>query len=290
MLFPSQKSEHKVVKKLKSPLGGEYSETLKPNLECNDCELMYSRLRNLKVREKFLNLLLNSQMNNPGEFADGMYTLIRTPFFHTFLQDVQNPVDVSIPKELRDMVNEAINESSAAFYNKTPYSKELLSRILDLQIEISNTYTKVDLSKKSVLESTMEKGVVPNWGKKLNAKVYPLKAMNVAVAHEKGHMLRKLDFSLAGLYFNQGLNFMFIENLEDREYMQRPNEIMERISQIKNYFGFSGDEALTKEHIVFAELHYVNDIGFDNNMTDFFRGIKDGDIEKFLEVTNSCGV
>jgi hypothetical protein len=47
-----------------------------------------------------------------------------------------------------------------------------------------------------------------------------------------------------------------------QEYLTSPAEIIERLAQIKNYFGLQESEQVTWEHILYAKQHYVSDCGF----------------------------
>ena len=58
-------------------------------------------------------------------------------------------------------------------------------------------------------------------------------------------------------------------------YLRKPTEINARGTQIKNYFGLKENEPLTENMLKYAEKHYIKDRGYDNNMTQFFSGIKD---------------
>lgn len=70
-------------------------------------------------------------------------------------------------------------------------------------------------------------------------------------------------------------------------YMTDPKELMARMAQLKNYYGMSGDEHFTQEHLNHAKEHYVTDTELDNNMTLFFKMIKD---KEFIEVINRLPV
>ena len=62
------------------------------------------------------------------------------------------------------------------------------------------------------------------------------------------------------------------------------DEILARMAQLKNYFGFSGGEQFTKEHLLYAKKHYLEDTQMDNTMKDFFEKI--GDEEVFVRNMN----
>jgi hypothetical protein len=67
-----------------------------------------------------------------------------------------------------------------------------------------------------------------------------------------------------------------------------PDEYLARMAELKNYFGFSGDEIFTKEHLEYAREHYVKDVGFDNAMSEFLHKFKND--EAFIKLMNewSC--
>jgi hypothetical protein len=63
------------------------------------------------------------------------------------------------------------------------------------------------------------------------------------------------------------------------------DEILARMAQLKNYFGFSTDEIFSKKHLEYAKSHYIKDTGMDNNMLVFFDQIIDVDL--FAENMNT---
>jgi len=50
-------------------------------------------------------------------------------------------------------------------------------------------------------------------------------------------------------------------------YLTMPDEIIERMSQLRNYFGLSAKDVFTPEHLEYARAHYVSDTGLDNQMS-----------------------
>ncbi len=73
-------------------------------------------------------------------------------------------------------------------------------------------------------------------------------------------------------------------------YLFDGNEIAERMSQLKNYFGFKGDEQFTLDHLNYAREHYINDTGVDNSMMHFFSAITDETAPEFIRLINSSGI
>lgn len=104
-----------------------------------------------------------------------------------------------------------------------------------------------------------------NWGVVSDAaapytKGQPLSDLN---AHEFTHYVFSPE-SGPNIDIYKGVN----------KYLKHPAEINARGTQIKNYFGLKENEPLTEEMLRYAKNHYVKDRGYDNNITQFFNGIK----------------
>ena len=61
-----------------------------------------------------------------------------------------------------------------------------------------------------------------------------------------------------------------------------------RFSQIRDWLGQTGNEPLTEKDIINAYNKYRDETGLDNNMTDFFKSIKD--LKKFVDWGNEHAV
>ncbi len=94
-----------------------------------------------------------------------------------------------------------------------------------------------------------------------------------------------------------GLNFVEMSDedfsrgrlREERiQYLSRPNELAERMAQLKNWLGFRGDEEFTQEDLDYAREYYITDTGIDNFMRQFFEAIKDD--AAFLHLINTLGI
>lgn len=140
------------------------------------------------------------------------------------------------------------------------------------------------------------------------------KQLGYVEAHEKGHLIRQYvsDSNFLKDYFSNGFD-QFKVVLSEADYMGLKSkytseytyedatkelldylfsgvEIIERMAQLKNYFGMEGDEQFTKEHLDYARMHYLADTNMDNFMTYFFSGITPETEEAFLELINTSGV
>lgn len=68
-----------------------------------------------------------------------------------------------------------------------------------------------------------------------------------------------------------------IEDKGVRDYILRPMELLARGTQIKDFYGLTDNaEKVTPEMLKFAARHYADNV-MDNQMTEFFNGIKDWD-------------
>lgn len=68
-----------------------------------------------------------------------------------------------------------------------------------------------------------------------------------------------------------------IENEAIRNYVSKPIELLARGTQIKDFYGLTNNaQKITPEMLKFAAKHYADNV-MDNQMTEFFNGIKDWD-------------
>lgn len=93
-------------------------------------------------------------------------------------------------------------------------------------------------------------------------------------AHEKIHKL----YEVLPSEIKQDLKEPFSGRLKGYKDKYQSDEILARMAQLKNYFGFTRDEEFTKQHLDFARCHYVDDTKLDNTMNDFFEKIEDEDL------------
>jgi len=142
--------------------------------------------------------------------------------------------------------------------------------------------------------------VDPRTGRK-----YSSKERHITEAHEKGHVIRwdyqngrdRLGPELSTVFrynlapsFYPAFDFSGAVRACDRNYLRDPAELAERMSQLKNYFGFCGAETFSPEHLRYAGEHYLEDTGYDNGMSPFFRIITPERESAFIELINSAGI
>lgn len=112
---------------------------------------------------------------------------------------------------------------------------------------------------------------------------------NLIEAHEKGHVIR--DFKINFADISKAFDFSRIpQDVKRPMYLKNPDELIERMSQLKNYFGFKGGEIFTIQHLKYAQEKYLKDGRLDNDMTDFFAMITPEKEEEFLRVINTYPV
>lgn len=102
---------------------------------------------------------------------------------------------------------------------------------------------------------------------------YPKVSINVVKAHEYEHGLNNGFLS----YPRKIFDYKHLPK-KHRDYLERRTELSARGNQLKNYFGFTNvDQVITGDMLKYAAKHYVPDTNMDNNMLQFFSGIKDWD-------------
>ena len=96
------------------------------------------------------------------------------------------------------------------------------------------------------------------------------------LSHEYNHALRtsNIDDVKGKLVLQSGFNYDHLTP-SYKKYLSQPTEIEARGTQLKNYFN---SDVITPDMLKYAAKHYVPDTNMDNNMYQFFSGIKDWDM------------
>lgn len=99
---------------------------------------------------------------------------------------------------------------------------------------------------------------------------------DIVYSHELNHALTSTEYTPR--YTPDVMSFSHL-NKSIRDYFTQHNftELKARGTQLKNYFGITDNRPITGDMLRYAAKNYVKDVGFDNNMTQFFSGIKDWD-------------
>ena len=262
------------------------------NFEGNASEVLFSRLHNEKIRRQIIDLLLSAEKSQEG----------------TFIQSLETDDNGDL---VFNASGEPIIKENVPF---VPETREELENRYDEALAQIESFTEIDYSKHAYDLPTVDKmyiGAISPW----SGKPFTSKEMSIAEAHEKGHRIRNFDGDFFEQRFKPGFDFAdvpFGEEVftvyrkalrpEDRdkpleevkqlffEYITTPSELVERMSQLKNYYGMRTDEVFTKEHLDHARAHYIPDTGMDNGMTQFFQAITPETEGEFLRLINSVGV
>lgn len=263
------------------------------NYEGNDSNLLIERLCNPVILEQLVSTFregytarvesgrpeIENELDAQGEpkrDAEGRYILYESPYVP--------PTDDEIREKILACIEEVRTHTPVSFGDASPTSE-----------------------------------CIPlNW-RMLGGAVPTEKQKSIMEAHEKGHVVRSFPITLEGeVYYDSvfGKAFDFdtipytaVDYQNDRErlekglehevsfdeakrifcgYMSDPGELIERMSQVKNYFGFKGGEKFTLDHLQYVREHYIKDTGMDNHMSQFFEMIVDE--EQFVNLMNRLGV
>lgn len=118
--------------------------------------------------------------------------------------------------------------------------------------------------------------------------------INVGVSHELDHAVQSNASKEFLKELSDSSNEWFDDNRLNDEWkgvFENRIELAARGSQIKDYFGLTDDsQKITPDMLKYAARHYTEDNWINNNMSEFFQGIKDWDkaadwITKYSTVT-----
>lgn len=274
------------------------------NFEGNWSEVLFDRLNNPVIREQLVGLFYKEQ-------------LAKQEYFHTepFTLDFIRADGDKVYKDSKG--KQALENEINSFVSK---SKEEIEEMLDERIAEASLVTNIEFSDRSPTEEKI--GLF--WRNPYTGKLLTPKQMSMTESHEKGHTVRPFFGQFFRDYFAPGfdkskVNFTKVdleallnnsESLEGRlpdpddtesktpeqirenqmEYLFSGNEIAERMSQLKNYFGMRGSDQFTHDYLEYARKHYLEDVGVDNGITHFFQSITPETEENFLHLINNSGI
>lgn len=127
---------------------------------------------------------------------------------------------------------------------------------------------------------------------------------NIVEAHEKGHGLRDFESPVDKTEIRNVIDREVAESLlqqyREKEsngekgergrfnysYLTRPEEIIERMAQFKNYFGMGAKEQFTEAHLDYIRANYILDTGLDNGVSNLLACITPRTTASFLEIIN----
>jgi hypothetical protein len=126
---------------------------------------------------------------------------------------------------------------------------------------------------------------------------------NITEAHEKGHGFRDFTSSYDRQEIKAAIDTQALETLTTQRrreeqsgksegrfssmYVEKPEEIIERMAQFKNYFKMGATDKFTKEHLEHIREHYVADTRLDNGVTDLLFCVTPKTEATFLKLINT---
>jgi len=280
------------------------------NFENNDSEILISRLRNPTIKQQIVDILHEEKLI--------YFNQITNEEWEPYLPEGWTGEErfELLKGRLSGRVVSTEDLETELKFIKKPNKKEIEGE-LDKEIGQIEAVTEIDYTSNGPTSSSIPLNwIVPWTGKKATPK-----QMSIIEAHEKGHRIRFYDsitgilrqaFDVSKVQFTEedyDIIKKDIENHTDKpedseqelsleeireqylnNYLFTGMEIAERMSQLKNYFGFRGDEKFTKSHLDYARAHYIEDTGMDNSMGLFFQGITPETEGKFIELINTSGI
>jgi hypothetical protein len=272
---PLRSSEGKSGEGDESPKNKEENIEEQANYQGNDSLLLFERLSNPVIRGQIVELLYEAEKAEAG-----------------------------LPRQL-------VTRDAAGNFDLTktepykPQSREEIERTFEENLAQIQTSTAIHYTKEGGDVDSIPIGLELH-GKKVDAKY-----MSAVEAHEKGHRIRPYNSNFLDAYFSSGFDFDAMSLTAEemlvykrihptrteaeisglvKESLSTAVEIAERMSQLKNYFGFRGDEEFTSAHLAYARVHYFEDTGIDNGMRQFFQAITPKTESEFLRLINSSGI
>lgn len=205
--------------------------------------------------------------------------------------------------------------------NKGKINKEEIKKELDERIQIAFSDTVIEpntsVSRAGYASESVVAYLDPEC--KYSEKEMTVLQKSIVEAHEKGHVIRDfynpntlfvknlmLGFDFSKIRINKYFSSLIEEQLlmyepgsshtnKDRierqiDYFKKPNEIIERMAQLRNYFGMKYGDIFTKEHLDYVRENYSKDTGFYLQIQPFLQTITPETEKKFLELINELPI
>jgi hypothetical protein len=289
------------------------------NYKGNYTELLFSRLKNPVIKNQLLDLLEKNEKwleEHPptvstakkDEKGEVFYDSLDLPVFESTQGTYTPKSREQLSKDIEDAMEKEmsvtnidfdrpIDESSSSIQEQ-PISGESVNDFVNKDISDPKNRTVYIGMKRENLDPLTESEI---------------QERSLIEAHEKGHVFRFMKRSdFLGRKFSSAFDSTKVtpssfygkhpvpEGATDedvikvaKEYLfdfESPQELIERMSQLKGYFGMKGDEKFTIKHLEYAREHYIEDVKLDNHMQAFFDAITPEKEFAFLTLINSSGV
>lgn len=282
------------------------------NFELNDTELLLSRLRDPAIKRQMVDAQYEAEMVRYRFFREEEWRP-----YESEDQSGESKFDLLEGVESGDII---AREDLKELLDESKPARQDIVEQLEMRIDDVANNTDIEYSSKSPAAG---EAMPLEWKLPWTEEEPTAKQMSIIEAHEKGHEIRHYDeltdkllrgFDPSNIEiteeYMQALKFnrqqqpegefeeegaeelskeeIRQENLEN--YLFTGDEIVERMSQLKNYFGMDGSDTFTKEHLHYAKENYIEDTGMDNAMSLFFQGITEETEDNFIKLINSMGV
>jgi len=292
-----------------------YNETSPPtpaefriNQEINDTELLISRLRHPVIKRQVVSTLYKIRREEQAPILnDEWESYLPEGWDGTERYKLMKGKNTGKIFDVDELKQELA---------KPPITEEEIEEWYDNAIDRIESITEIDYAPNSPNSEVMHLGWIQPW----NEQKPTIKQWSAIEAHEKGHVIRDYDeldsvfkeaFDISHATFTNEDNQIALRQKNQSITTERvpigPNtleankniffdylfsavEITERMSQLKNYFGFEGAEMFTKTHLDYARSHYLVDTGIENGMRQFFEAVTPETEQKFLHIINNYGV
>jgi hypothetical protein len=276
------------------------------NSQENASELLFARLSNPIIKKQVIDLLYEA------EFWAGENVIY----------------DVPVGKDENGAYKR--DTDGKMLFNKEPHvpkTRDEIEKDYDKTLARVMSFTEMGFGPEQAYGGSVDSNekVFLGWKWPRTGKPPTTQQWAIIEAHEKGHSMRpysQYNNKFFKSYFSKAFDLSAIDFTDEdfQEYLRQNKleeikfadddtpptiesqrgeffrylfsgeEITERMSQLKNYFGFKSDEEFTFEHLRYAKEHYVADTGFNNKMTQFLKAITPETENEFIRLINSIGI
>lgn len=244
-------------------------ESLGANYEGDWTSIFYSRLKHPMTKERFLKFKTRFPTEETGNSADfkpkddGL--------------SLNKAIDIPMDEYQRALENydqniEDVFSSTRYHYAKGEYLDD--SKVSEIEFHLkSHAGASAGYGDRGsvFIDATNKNGVPLSSEEK-----------KIVEAHEKahgifGHLTNGEKKYIWNIFDNAKIGYPYKQNSE---------EILVRLTQLKNYYGFRGDEPMTVARLRYAKAHYVEDVGLDNNMSQFLGAITPNNEQAVVDLMN----
>ncbi len=266
------------------------------NFEGNWTEVLFDRINNPEIKKQLIEIIYGAELAEQNYFKN-------EPFVFDHEMDTGNKVyRDSKGKQLLDVEIESFK----------PRTKEEIEKELDEKVKKAMEVTQIEFSDKGPNSER-----IPVYFKNPYTGEIPTnRQKSLFEAHEKGHEVRRFDENFFAEAFDKSKAVFTDEDIKafgkmmelDKDegevveadpekikeifsnYLFSGNEVAERMSQLKNYFGMRGAEKFTHENLAYVREHYSKDVGFENGVRQLLQAVTPETEDKFLELINNSGI